>query len=130
MVDTDAQRNAGDCRLGAISRRRSTHAATASIHHQQSDRALIKPAAHGHRDLQNVLSAPPTPTTGKPTILRGAYSYVKVGGGHAQQNLASRSPTRSFFAGEATDITGYNGTVHGAMASGQRAAEEIIRAIA
>jgi monoamine oxidase len=54
---------------------------------------------------------------------------VKVGGGHAQQDLAKPIANRLFFAGEASDITGYNGTVHGAMASGQRAAEEIIRAI-
>jgi monoamine oxidase len=31
-----------------------------------------------------------------------------------------------FFAGEATDITGHNGTVHGAIASGKRAAKEIL----
>jgi len=30
-----------------------------------------------------------------------------------------------FFAGEATDDSGHHGTVHGAIASGQRAAEEI-----
>jgi monoamine oxidase len=33
-----------------------------------------------------------------------------------------------FFAGEATDTSGNNGTVHGAIASGYRAAQEIIRA--
>jgi monoamine oxidase len=44
--------------------------------------------------------------------------------------LAKPIANTLFFAGEATDITGYNGTVHGAMASGQRAAEQIIRAIA
>jgi monoamine oxidase len=32
-----------------------------------------------------------------------------------------------FFAGEATDVTGNTGTVHGAIASGQRAAVEIIK---
>ena len=38
-------------------------------------------------------------------------------------------PTVSlFFAGEATDTTGSNGTVHGAIASGYRAAKEIIYA--
>ena len=31
-----------------------------------------------------------------------------------------------FFAGEATDITGHNGTVHGAIASGRRAASRDI----
>jgi len=32
-----------------------------------------------------------------------------------------------FFAGEHTDTTGHNGTVHGAIASGQRAAREILK---
>ena len=32
---------------------------------------------------------------------------------------------RWFFAGEATDVSGHNGTVHGAIASGERAAKEI-----
>jgi monoamine oxidase len=33
-----------------------------------------------------------------------------------------------FFAGEATDTDGHNGTVHGAIASGKRAAREISHA--
>lgn len=32
-----------------------------------------------------------------------------------------------FFAGEATDVTGNNGTVHGAMASGLLAAKDILQ---
>jgi len=31
-----------------------------------------------------------------------------------------------FFAGEATDATGHNGTVHGAIASGRRVVREIL----
>jgi monoamine oxidase len=34
-----------------------------------------------------------------------------------------------FFAGEATDTTGHNGTVHGAIASGHRAANQILRTL-
>ena len=60
---------------------------------------------------------------------RGAYSYGKVGSDGAQQALAAPVENTLFFAGEATDITGNNGTVHGAIASGQRAAEEILRTI-
>lgn len=56
---------------------------------------------------------------------RGAYSYVKVGGQGAQQELARPAANKLFFAGEATDYSGHHGTVHGAIASGQRAAEEI-----
>ncbi len=56
---------------------------------------------------------------------RGAYSYVKVGGDTAQADLAAPIEDRLFFAGEATDTSGYHSTVHGAIASGQRAAQEI-----
>ena len=58
---------------------------------------------------------------------RGAYSYGGVDADGAQQALASPVENTLFFAGEATDITGHNGTVHGAIASGYRAAKEILR---
>jgi len=59
---------------------------------------------------------------------RGAYSYGKVGSVEAQQVVAAPVENTLFFAGEATDTTGNNGTVHGAIASGHRAAAEIIKA--
>jgi monoamine oxidase len=59
---------------------------------------------------------------------RGAYSYGKVGADGAQEALAMPVENTLFFAGEATDITGHNGTVHGAIASGTRAAREIMNA--
>jgi monoamine oxidase len=59
---------------------------------------------------------------------RGAYSYVKVGGDTAEYDLGLPIENTLFFAGEATDVTGHNGTVHGAIASGKRAAKEIISA--
>jgi monoamine oxidase len=58
---------------------------------------------------------------------RGAYSYGCVGADGAQQALASPVENTLFFAGEATDTTGHNGTVRGAIASGHRAAQEILR---
>ena len=60
---------------------------------------------------------------------RGAYSYGKVGSDGAQQALAAPLENRLFFAGEATDVSGNNGTVHGAIASGYRAAREIIQGL-
>ncbi len=57
---------------------------------------------------------------------RGAYSYVKVGGLRAPEILASPVQRTLFFAGEATDSSQI-GTVHGAIASGKRAALEIIK---
>jgi monoamine oxidase len=56
----------------------------------------------------------------------GAYSYVKAGGEGCQKTLGAPIGSTLFFAGEATDITGHNGTVHGAIASGIRAAKEIL----
>ena len=58
---------------------------------------------------------------------RGAYSYVKAGGEGCQATLGKPVANTLFFAGEATDVTGHNGTVHGAIASGQRAAREILQ---
>ena len=56
----------------------------------------------------------------------GAYSWVKAGGADAQVKLAAPMDNTLFFAGEATDGSGHGGTVHGAMASGERAAAEIL----
>jgi monoamine oxidase len=56
---------------------------------------------------------------------RGGYSYVKVGGSGAREELAEPLEDTLFFAGEATD-TEQSGTVGGALASGIRAAREIL----
>lgn len=56
---------------------------------------------------------------------RGAYSYAAVGGADAHRALAAPEPPL-FFAGEATDASGDNGTVNGALASGERAAREAV----
>jgi monoamine oxidase len=61
---------------------------------------------------------------------RGAYSYGKVGGDGMSEALARPIDNTLFFAGEATDVSGHNGTVHGAIASGNRAAAEILPATA
>jgi monoamine oxidase len=60
---------------------------------------------------------------------RGAYSYAVVGGENAANELAAPLQETLFFAGEATDYTGHNGTVHGAMRSGTRAARELMEVI-
>jgi monoamine oxidase len=59
---------------------------------------------------------------------RGAYTYGKVGADGAQKDLGTPIENTLFFAGEATDTTGHNGTVHGAIASGYRAADQIAKA--
>jgi monoamine oxidase len=60
---------------------------------------------------------------------RGAYSYVAQGGMDTQREFAAPIANTLFFAGEATDFSGHHGTVHGAIASGYRAAEEILRSL-
>ena len=57
---------------------------------------------------------------------RGAYSYAAVGGSEAGATLAAPVEATVFFAGEATEVDGQNGTVHGAIASGQRAARQLL----
>jgi monoamine oxidase len=57
---------------------------------------------------------------------RGAYSYPPVGGAEAQKVLARPVEGTLFFAGEATNTDGHNGTVHGAIATGRRAAHEVL----
>lgn len=59
----------------------------------------------------------------------GAYSYGKVGADGAQQTIAAPVAGTLFFAGEATDTAGHNGTVHAAIATGYRAAAEILKAV-
>jgi monoamine oxidase len=58
---------------------------------------------------------------------RGAYSYGNVGGANAARILAEPISDTLFFAGEATNSEGHNGTVNGAISSGRRAADEILR---
>ena len=59
-------------------------------------------------------------------LARGAYSYLTVGHEDASRRLAEPLSGRLFFAGEATHWEGENGTVHGAISSGERAAKEIL----
>lgn len=53
---------------------------------------------------------------------RGAYSYALVGGLEARRTLAEPVENTLYFAGEAANYEGHGGTVHGALASGRRAA--------
>ena len=57
---------------------------------------------------------------------RGAYSYVGVGGLPAQRALARPVETTLYFAGEVTEPEEM-GTVAGALASGRRAARQILK---
>lgn len=58
---------------------------------------------------------------------RGAYSYMMVGGLEKLAPLARPLADTLYFAGEGTDTEGHTGTVHAALATGERAAQQITR---
>jgi monoamine oxidase len=62
----------------------------------------------------------------KDPFARGAYSYVLVDGEGAREALAAPLAGTLFFAGEATSADD-SGTVAGALASGQRAARQLLK---
>ncbi|KGF73301.1 hypothetical protein DO97_20975 [Neosynechococcus sphagnicola sy1] len=57
----------------------------------------------------------------------GGYSYVPTGAYGARQILATPIQSVLFFAGEATVTASNPATVHGAIESGIRAAQEILQ---
>ena len=57
----------------------------------------------------------------------GAYSYALVNGDRAASRLARPIADTVFFAGEAADAEGRTGTVHGAIGTGYRVADRIVR---
>jgi monoamine oxidase len=59
----------------------------------------------------------------------GSYTYMAVDGADAPEKLAEPLENTLFFAGEATNFEGHWGTVHGAIASGYRAAREVASAL-
>jgi monoamine oxidase len=59
---------------------------------------------------------------------RGAYSYAPAGARDAAECMTVPVDDRLFFAGEHTDVEGHWGTVHGALASGARAALQLMSA--
>lgn len=57
---------------------------------------------------------------------QGAYSYAPAGSVDASRTLTVPLDDTLFFAGEHTDVGGHWGTVHGALASGLRAAKQVL----
>lgn len=60
-------------------------------------------------------------------FIQGAYSFPSPGSEGKRTLLAEPLLNRMFFAGEATNFNGHQGTVHGAMESGYRAVLEILK---
>ena len=59
-------------------------------------------------------------------LAKGAYSWVPVGGLEASAAMSQPVEDVLFFAGEHTDTTGHWGTVHAALGSGLRAADQVL----
>jgi monoamine oxidase len=91
---------------------------------------LAKNLGVTRRRVQSQLEAAWTHNWDRDPYARGAYSYPMVGGSHAPKELARPIQNTIWFAGEAADAEGRNGTVNGAIGSGRAAAKEAARAVA
>jgi monoamine oxidase len=89
--------------------------------------ALARSFSIGRKRLGELLAAWHTHDWSADPFYRGAYSYVAVGGFNAPLQLGTPVEETLFFAGEATEQL-LNGTVAGAIASGHRAAKEVLSA--
>ncbi len=95
-----------------------------------SDRAIAalgRPLGMSRRRVARAVTGAWTYDWGSDPFSRGAYSYPLVGGSEAASTLARAVDGTLCFAGEATVGGGQNGTVHGAIASGLRAATQLTR---
>lgn len=90
---------------------------------------LARVLGKNESDLKTRLEAGFTHDWLSDPFARGAYSYGNVGGINAAQLMAEPMADTLFFAGEATNFEGHNGTVNGAISSGTRAAEEVLRSV-
>jgi len=90
--------------------------------------ALSDVFAVPRRELEGLLDASASHDWRADPFARGAYSYIGVGGIGAPRALSRPVDGTLFFAGEATDGAQI-GTVSGALASGRRAAREVLRVL-
>ncbi|HEY3221090.1 MAG TPA: NAD(P)/FAD-dependent oxidoreductase [Gemmatimonadales bacterium] len=90
--------------------------------------ALSSVLAVPRRELEENLDAWASHDWRADPFARGAYSYVGVGGIAAPRALGRPLEGTLFFAGEATNGEQI-GTVAGALASGRRAAREVLRVL-
>jgi monoamine oxidase len=88
-------------------------------------RSLAKLLPVTKATLKKRLVSSHTHDWGADPFARGAYSYARVEGDDAAGRLARPVESTLYFAGEAADPEGRNGTVHGAIATGRRVARLI-----
>ena len=91
----------------------------------QSLQAMSHVFNRSKSELEDLLEEFYTHNWRKDRFSAGAYSYIPVNGIDAAAQLAQPLENTLFFAGEATNTEGHQGTVHGAIATGLRAAKEI-----
>jgi monoamine oxidase len=92
-------------------------------------RALARQFSMPTREASRLVTAAWTHNWQHDPFARGAYSYIRVGGKDAPAKLARPLAATLFFAGEASDADGRTGTVHGAIATGRRAAKQVLRGL-
>ena len=95
-----------------------------------SESNLVAQALRGLRSIFGRIPAPGAVLVHdwrRDPFARGAYSYLRVGGEGAREDLATPIGDTLFFAGEATDAE-ESGTVAGALRSGERAARQVLEA--
>jgi monoamine oxidase len=92
--------------------KRTVSAVARSFHTSRTALARRIRAFHSHNWTQDPFAG-------------GAYSYARVGGINAPKTLSRSLEGTIFLAGEAYDPEGRNGTVEGAIASGERAATRL-----
>jgi monoamine oxidase len=81
----------------------------------------------GANELHSSLAAAHFHDWSSDPFARGAYSYVPPDGLPARELLARPIDDTLYFSGEATETNGHSATVHGAIASGKRAALQILQ---
>lgn len=92
-------------------------------------RALARQFSLPRREASRLVTGVWTHNWQHDPFARGAYSYMLVGGKDAPAKLARPLRRTLFFAGEASDPDGRTGTVHGAIATGRRAAKQVLQVL-
>ena len=77
-------------------------------------------------ELKNLLVSWHTHDWQGDEFARGAYSYVPAGALDAPERMARPVEDTLYFAGEHTDTSGHWGTVDAALATGARAAHQVL----
>jgi hypothetical protein len=82
------------------------------------------------RDLNNNQVISIVQDWGKEEFIKGGFSYPMVSATmDDRKNIGQAVDGKIFFAGEATDIAGDAGTINGALASAERATNELVESI-